>query len=142
MFTSITKKKTVLHNQTEKADIIFLTEATIIIWQQYKSKDTSREKEVTLNLPEITVNLVQSHPCILTANRYILNALCKLIYSSLIAHKWLAIYFNNILLLWGFKQESITLLCVCKNMNYPNISLSFSVKGVVLYLWWDVEFTK
>ena len=27
-------------------------------------------------------------------------------------------------------------------MNYPSIKLSLSAKGVVLYLWWDVEFTK
>lgn len=52
------------------------------MWQQCKSKNTSKEKEVPLNLPERTVNLVQSHPCILTANRYVLFALCKLIYSS------------------------------------------------------------
>ena len=126
MFTSITKKQFCITKL--KKLILFFLQKPPLLWQQYKSKDTSREKEVTLNLPEITVNLVQSHPCILTANRYILNALYKLIYSSFIAYKWLAIYFNNIFLLWGFKQESITLLCVCKNMNYPNISLSFSVK--------------
>lgn len=50
------------------------------MWQQYISQNTSKEKEVTLNLPEITVNLVQSHPCI--QYRYVLFALCKLIYSS------------------------------------------------------------
>lgn len=41
-----------------------------------------------------------------------------------------------------FKQESSIFLCVCENVNYQSIHLSFSVEGAVLYSWWDVEFTK